>query len=171
MIVAAAHFQGCTADDQASELPVVHATMTSGNIYSEVIVPAGQSAKGGGKGFLPYPANMGMIKGVEGDTLVLLRTMIICDALSVGSTLEIKPIALLELDSAGINVDIIVSVPVDTSLKTMQIDGFVDLLTDYEPVRHILQTWFVNHRGFGAFVLKGWRDEKAAIRRIHQSNN
>lgn len=162
-------FWGCSETDPANQLRSTTIAIEPGQIYAEVIVPAGQSAiSGGGRQFLPYPANWTRIIDGDSDQRKDLNGLVISDALGKGSVLAVKPVALLQLDSAGISKDVIIAIPVDSTLRTVEIGGFVDLLTEHEPVRHILQTWFVNHRGFGSFEFSGWRDEKAAVQKIRR---
>ena len=168
LLVAAAIIPGCGSENDDRSLPIANEQISEGGIYAEVVVPAGQSDNSGSKGeFLPYPGNWAVIRTspVMDDSL---NTLILSDALSKGSVLQITPVALLQLGNSGSSVDVIISVPVDTALQTVVIGGLVDLLTEHEPVRHILQTWFVNHHGFGSFELRGWRDEQAAVRLISQ---
>ena len=134
-----------------------------------MIVPAGHSGESSGsEQFLPYPGNWARIINGDSNGQTDLNGLVLSDALGRGSICAIKPVALLQLDSAGITKDIIIAVPIDSTIRTIEIDGLVDLLTDHEPARHILQTWFVNHRGFGSFEFSGWRDEDAAMKRIRR---
>ena len=162
-------FIACSEDrgPYTRDLENVNERMVEGAAYARVIVPAGttvvQQRRGGEDepqpiGFLPYPGNWAEI--IQPETTI--KTIILTDALREGSVLSIEPIATLQLDSAGVAIDIVVSVPSEAALKSIELDEFVDLLTEYEPVRHILQTWFVNYRGFGTFELVGWRDESHA---------
>jgi len=177
---------GACVDDRGPYSPALpeHKVGTLGDgVFARVLVPAGSSVNQYVRGgpdepkpfdFLPYPGNWAqLVIPVK----TSLHVMILTDALAKGSTLRIKLIAVLQLDSANIQRDIIIAVPTDSLLRSMQIDGFVDLITDYEPVRYILQTWFVNHRGFGAFDVVGWRDEayaymllSDATKRTHKSS-
>ena len=168
---------GCVPDRGAYTPSIPgHKVETLGEgVFARILVPAGSSVNQNVRGapeepkpfdFLPYPGNWAEIIQPQSPNESLghipFRVMILTDALAKGSTLGIKPIAVLQLDSAGIPRDIIIAVPADSLLMSLQIDGFVDLITEYEPVRYILQTWFVNHRGFGAFEVVGWRDEAYA---------
>jgi inorganic pyrophosphatase len=162
---------GACVHDGGSYTPKLpkHKVATSGEgIFARVLVPAGSSVNQHIRGgpnepkpfdFLPYPGNWAEVIRPDQKTL---HVMILTDALAKGSTLGIKPIAVIQLDSSGVPRDIIIAVPTDSLLMSVQLDGFSDLITDYEPVRYVLQTWFVNHRGFGAFEVVGWRDENYA---------
>lgn len=167
--MAAMMFFGCSETDPANQLPSIKVSLEPGQIYAEVLVPAGQSGNlGSDQKFLPYPANWARIIDGDSDQQTDLSGLVICDALGKGSVLAVKPVALLQLDSAGTSRDVIIAIPADSTISTIEIEGFVDLLTEHEPVRHILQTWFINHRGFGSFEFTGWRDEDAAVRRIRR---
>jgi len=145
-------------------------------VYARVLVPAGSSVNQLVRGapgepipfdFLPYPGNWGELIQPENKSL---HVMILNDALAKGSTLRINPIAVLQLDSAGTQQDILIAVPTDSLLMSVRLNGFTDLITEYEPVRYILQTWFVNHKGFDAFEVIGWRDESYARKLITDTN-
>ena len=145
-------------------------------VFARVLVPAGSSVNQYVRGapgeikpfdFLPYPGNWAELIQPANNSL---RMMILTDALAKGSVLGVKPIAVLQLDSAGVSRDVIIAVPVDSLLMSVQIDEFADLITDYEPVRYIIQTWFVNYRGFGAFEVIGWRDETYANKLLSDAN-
>ncbi len=179
MAVVCIFYAGACVQDKGpytQSLPKHKVEILGGGIYARVLVPAGSSVNQlvrGGPGeqqpidFLPYPGNWGEVIHPAGNTL---HVMILTDALAKGSILEIKPIAVLQLDSSGVARDVIVAVPTDSLLMSVRIGGFTDLITDYEPVRYILQTWFVNHRGFGAFQVLGWRDESYALKLLSKTN-
>ena len=150
---------GCAVDSSSSQyVTSVHEPVEQGRVFAEVLIPAGTTGNED-LDFLPYPGNWSsVVMPAKPDA----RVIVLSQALTEGSVLAIEPVAVLQLDSAGTQIDVIVAVPTDTSLQSVQLGGFVDLITDREPIRHILQTWFVNHRGFGAFEVLGWRDEEYA---------
>lgn len=159
------------------KLPEHNVATLGEGIFARVIIPAGftvnQKVRGGPDeqqpfDFLPYPGNWAELIQPE---LKSLHVLILTDALAKGSTLSIEPIAVLQLDSAGVAKNILVAVPSDTLLMSVRLDGFADLITEYEPIRYILQTWFVNYRGFGAFEVVGWRDESYAQRLLSDASN
>lgn len=168
-LVCAVAVLGCMEDrgPYAPDLESIRQSPEEGRSYARVLIPAGstvvQEKRGGDEeprpiGFLPYPGNWAEVVQPEVD----VSTIILTDALKEGSILEIEPVATLQLDSAGVAINVVVSVPADSVLQSIELHSFVDLITDYEPVRHILQTWFVNYRGFGTFEVIGWRDESHA---------
>ncbi len=127
--MAAMMFLGCSENDPANQLPRITVSIEPDQIFAEVIVPAGQSPKSvGDQAFLPYPANWTKIIDGDSDQPTGLNGLVISDALGMGSIVAIKPVALLQLDSAGSAKDVIIAVPMDSMIMTMDIGGFVDLL-------------------------------------------
>ncbi len=117
--------------------------------------------------FLPAPGNLGFIAGcVRKDTLTgrgtPLPVMVMMPALETGSILAIKPIAALILMHNAQPFPVIVGVPEDPALRSIQAHNFVELLTQYDGARNILQTWFLNYPGRQMFDLVGWRDDNYA---------
>ena len=63
---------------------------------------------------------------------------------------------------------IVIGIPVEPSLRSVEARDFVDLVTEYDAVRSILQAWFLNYLGRETFELAGWRDERYAYRLIKE---
>ena len=146
---------GCALDDR-THLELIEEPPIEGVVQVQLLTPAGHQLSG--DDFLPSPVNICRLSGVENDVTVAL----LAGAMAQGSVLGIVPVAALQLDSNGIARHIVIAIPQDTALRSVNIVSLEDLLTEYEPVRNILQSWFVNHRGFGAFKLTRWHDERYA---------
>ncbi|MDX1478378.1 MAG: inorganic diphosphatase [Saprospiraceae bacterium] len=117
--------------------------------------------------FLPYPANFGFIARTirEGSPLPAL---ILMHALAPESAIAVTPVAVLQMRNATGPYDVIVCIPEDPGLQSIKVTRFADFITDYNPARHILQEWMLNHMGFGTFELVGWQDERFAQQLIER---
>lgn len=121
--------------------------------------------------FLPYPANYGFIpstlmdteRGGDGDPLDVL---VIAEAVPTGTVMEVRPVAALRLLDEGAADTKIIAVPVDSALLLFPLEDLDDLLTVYDPVRRIIQEWFVFYEGWGNTNLLGWEDKSFARKEI-----
>lgn len=121
--------------------------------------------------FLPFPGNYGFVAGCArvdtvNNTYKPLPVLVLMEAIETGSVIAIHPVAILVLNTMGDPHPIVVAVPADTALQTVKLTTFVDLITEYDAVRSIIQEWFLNYSGRGMFDLTGWRDEHYAGRLI-----
>lgn len=136
--------------------------------YARVVVPAGFTPVDENTGrelnFVPYPGNYALqVVNVNGDSQVTdEQCLVLGKPLATGSTLEVHPVGFLEMMSDQGNSRVFIATPVDTSLQTIPLTRFSQLLTDYEPVRNLLQIWILNHKGAGSFQLVRWGDEVEA---------
>ena len=164
---------GCS--QQGDLIPFYQPETEETGYYGKVVNFAGSQAGQQddiASAFLPYPGNWTDILYVSDGqrSTTGLNALVLGKSLAQGSTFEINPVGVISL-SAGSQVErIIIAVPSDSSLVTMPISGFSDLLTDYEPVRNILQMWFLNYQGTGTFKLVGWNDEREALRIMETVN-
>ena len=121
--------------------------------------------------FLPYPGNYGFIAGCgkrDSITRLLkpLPVLVMMHALATESMIQVNPVAVLVLTDEAGNQPIVIAVPSDTTLQSIRVGSFVDFITEYDGARHILQLWFLNHRGREMFGFTGWRDEHYARKLI-----
>ncbi len=145
--------QGCSMNSGDRLEKVVEENL-EGRYYATIVTPAGQRESD--EDFLPAPFNLGTANSGTVE-VALLR-----DALARGSSLAIDPVGAIVVDSGGVERVVVVAVPTEQSLRTLNLDNLEDLLTEYESVRNMTQAWIVNHKGFGAFELVGWKDEQFA---------
>jgi inorganic pyrophosphatase len=123
--------------------------------------------------FLPYPGNYGFIPGTlvkesnggDGDALDIL---VISEQLPTGTTLEVIPIAVLDLLDGGEIDTKIIAIPVDSSLRVIQATNYEDFLIEYNMAQTIIKDWFLNYKGLGKVDLVGWKDEKQAMNLVKQ---
>lgn len=114
--------------------------------------------------FLPYPGNYGFVpgtkmdekKGGDGDALDIL---VLSESLPTGTSIEVIPIAALELIDKGELDTKLIAVPVDSTQRIIQATNFEDFLIEYNIAQTIIKDWFLNYKGLGVVEMKGWRDE------------
>lgn len=149
-------------------------------IYAVVEIPAGttelQAIDTGGHllsisdhpvDFLPFPGNYGFIAGCGKMDSVLgklipLPVLVMMPSLQAQSIVGISPVATLVLSRDGASYPIVIAIPADSTLQSIQAYNFVDFITEYDASRHILQQWFLNYQGREMFGFTGWRDEHYA---------
>lgn len=163
--------------------------LADGSVQAVIEIPAGTTAKReysydhnnfpidlkNGKpryvDFMGYPGNYGFIpstmmdtaRGGDGDALDVL---ILSQPATVGASLSIIPIAMIQLlDNEEID-DKLIAVPVLDSLKTISALTLLDLETNYPAVKQIIETWFANYKGVGQMQVIGWQNEEAAMEAI-----
>jgi len=123
--------------------------------------------------FLPYPGNYGFIpstfmaedRGGDGDALDVL---LISESLGTGTVAEIVPIGVLMLRDSGEIDTKIIAVPLDQTLRIIDVMSFDDLKENYAPVMEIIELWFSNYKGEGLIEPLGWKDEVAAKEEIYR---
>lgn len=120
--------------------------------------------------FLPYPANFGFIPSTEINSKGKpLEALVIAESQPPGTVLEIIPLGILQLETAGELQHIVVAVPARPSEQLISATNFAALTKEYAAVKNILQTWFANHRAPTVrtrFV--GWKNEAFAEEEIQR---
>ena len=121
--------------------------------------------------FLPYPGNYGFIpstymdplQGGDGDALDVL---VLSESLEMGTVIEVKPLASLELLDGGEIDTKIIAIPVDSSLQIMDATDYITFMIKYNKAQQIIQDWFLSYKGIGKVELVAWRDDQAAMAEI-----
>lgn len=150
------------------ETPAGVSSLASYDFDESQLVPAGDTIR-----FLPLPVNLGFIpkspsENVEMQRESLQSCMVLSTSITPLDMIEIKPVGVLLMEKEGRQMDLVVAVPTDPSLKSIDLNDFVDLMTKYDAVRFQLQHWFANHLGPNVVKVKGWEDEDYADRLINQ---
>ena len=120
----------------------------------EITNPAGTSST---NTFLPYPANHGIF--TENPDLEVLA---ITNRLDSGQQVAVYPIGTLILQEDATTRNIIISIPMDSSLQLSPIVNFQDFIVTQAGARQIIQDWFLYQKGLGVVDLVGWKDEQYA---------
>lgn len=121
--------------------------------------------------FLPYPGNYGFIPstlskidtGGDGDALDIL---VVSESLSVGTVLEVLPIAILKLIDDGEKDYKIIAVPYDKSKRILEAANYDALVSGYPKLIEIIGLWFLNYNPNDTSSIAGWGDETAALKEI-----
>lgn len=121
--------------------------------------------------FLPYPGNYGFVPGTlmdknrggDGDALDVL---VLAESLPTGTSIEVLPIAALELLDRGEVDTKLIAIPVESTLRVIQATNFEDFMIEYNIAQTIIKDWFLNYKGLGKVELKAWKDEKHAMAEI-----
>lgn len=177
----------CKTEDKPTVLPeAVKAFNNQGGVQAIIEIPAGTNMKieydyatksfrpdqVNGKDrkidFLPYPGNYGFIPGTlmnesEGGDGDALDILVLAEQMKTGTSVEVIPIAALDLMDGGEIDTKIIAVPVDSSLRIIQATNFEDFLIEYNMAQTIIKDWFLNYKGLGKVDLVGWKDEKQAM--------
>jgi inorganic pyrophosphatase len=122
---------------------------------------------------LSYPGNYGFVpstlmdleQGGDGDALDVL---VICPKLPTGTVVEVIPIALIELKDGGELDTKIIAIPVDKSLRVIDVQTYKQLNDDFGYVKRLIKIWFLNYKGKSIMKFDGWRDETEAMATINK---
>jgi len=181
-------FKACKAQETEEPQPLfsrfsparVSAQLDSTKTYMVVEMPAGSAlhqkldtsgniVQGSGQtiNFLPPPGNFGVVVGCgkvdsTSGEIQRLQVLTMMSAFEAQSVIEILPVAAIVLTREGVSVPVVIAIPVDSTMQTIRVKNFVDLITEYDAARYILQQWFINYQGRDVFGLSGWRDEHYA---------
>jgi len=123
--------------------------------------------------FLPYPANYGFIdstlmnkeNGGDGDALDVL---LISEALSTGTIVDIFPIGMLVINDNNENDTKIIAIPVEKKLQIISVDSFKELEDNYPAILKIIQLWFLNYKEGNVIHYIRWDDEVSAKEEIEK---
>ena len=123
--------------------------------------------------FLPYPGNYGFIPGTlmdqarggDGDPLDMI---VIAESQPTGSVMEVIPVAAMMLVDGGALDTKLVGVPADPALRVIQCTDFQTFMIDYDAVRRLIESWFLNYKGMGRMEINGWRNDRYALEEIRK---
>ena len=174
-LVALLSLQSCADTRQGTLIETYTEALDSTGFFALVEEPSGAVPPGQVEGqpadFLPYPGNWSRLYALAGEEVSgdsQTDVIILGKPLGKGSVIAIEPIAVVNLQNDNGPWPVVVAVPRSDALRTLRAENFADLLTDYEPVRTIIQMWLLNSKGPGSFQLLGWQDEMHAARFLRQ---
>lgn len=175
-------FSGCKTD--YANLP---AYSGSRQLQAVIEVPAGSSHrpvynretkefvndKEAGKdrvvAFLPYPANFGFIPSTEiNSNGKPLEILVIAESQEPGTVLEVIPLGVLQLETAGELEHIVVAVPARPSERLISATDFAGFSKQYPAIKAILQTWFAHYNPTAHTNFVGWKNERFADKEIQR---
>lgn len=100
--------------------------------------------------YIPVPANVATINDH--------KVLILSDAIEVGTSVNIIPLAVAKLKEEGKVNHYIVSIPAAVSQRTNGINDFSDFTTRYSSAKWIIEQYIVSRNGLGKASLVGWED-------------
>jgi len=172
---------GCdTSNQESSARYRQNEPYDADRLYAVIETPAGASVGGSYNfekdriatssdtiDFLPYPGNYGFILRNEVIERSLdrndhLSCLVLSSSITPLDVVEVYPIGVLSLESNANEEHVIICIPSQSELQSIKIKDFVDLMTQYEPVRFQIQHWFSNFMGVNKVHIKGWEDEEFA---------
>ena len=113
-------------------------------------------------GFIPG-TRMTQQQGGDGDALDVL---VLSESQPTGSSIQVKPIGILLLEDNGEKDHKVIAIPTDVNLQTIKAESFMDFMIEYDAAKQIIETWFLNYKGYGEIELIRWEDEKFALGEI-----
>lgn len=122
--------------------------------------------------YLGYPVNYGMVpgsvlseaRGGDGDPLDIL---VLGASLPRGSVVETKVIGMILLVDRGERDDKLLAVAKGSPLE--DVEDVEDLDRRFPGVTAILETWFLNYKGPGKFVARGYAGPDEALATLEQA--
>ncbi|HRF81209.1 MAG TPA: inorganic diphosphatase [Flavobacteriales bacterium] len=120
--------------------------------------------------FLPYPANYGFIPGTkmkkeEGGDGDAVDVFVLCGAVPSGTVMEVEPIGIIELLDAGERDDKVIAIPMDASLRTMEVRDLHELPA---AARDMLVTWLLNYDPVDGAELIGVKGKAEALATVER---
>lgn len=120
-------------------------------------------------GFLPFPGNYGFIPSTEVSKNGRgLNIMVLSEREETGTVMEVIPVAVLQLETAGELEPIVVAVPARPSMRTIDAIDYSSFSREYPAVKEILKEWFVNRKTTRHTKFVAWRDDKFADKEIQR---
>lgn len=137
------------------------------------IVPLMSEGKPQRSAFLPYPGNYGFIpstymdpdRGGDGHALDVL---VLSEYVPLRTLLEVIPIAVLDLQEAGVRDDKVIAMPVDPALRLFDVNELEDLRERYPRVLELIEEWFTHYDTAQDARALGWGDADAALATVEQ---
>jgi inorganic pyrophosphatase len=122
--------------------------------------------------YIGYPVNYGMVprtvlseaRGGDGDPLDIL---VLGPSLPRGSVVETRVIGIILLTDRGEVDDKILAVAKGTPFE--DVEDISDLEQKFPGVTQILETWFLNYKGPGKFVARGFAGRDEAVATVDQA--
>lgn len=120
-------------------------------------------------GFLPLPGNFGFIPSTQTNSKGKgLEILVIGESVETGTVMEVIPIALLQLETAG-NLDHkIIAIPARPSEQLITANSFAEFNSRHPAALEILQKWFTSYNPTARSRFVGWRDEQFADQEIQR---
>jgi len=116
---------------------------------------------GGFQSNIPYPVNQGFFP-VSLDTLLKVPVWIFSQRLSLGDTLAVHLLGIIEYTDGGIEKKELVAIPVESALQTVESKEFEDFIIDNDPPKFVFEYWLKNRHGLGEVSRIKWDGKQKA---------
>jgi len=123
-----------------------------------VSVPAGTSWTDIDSGYLPSPANIAYHKGSP--------VLILSDAISEGSDLRVKPIAVAQISEDSKVQHYVIAIPSEARARSMDVTTFSDFITKYSSAKWIVEQYLLSRNGMGSATLVSWEDDTYVTKKL-----
>lgn len=130
--------------------------------FVEIKTPAGETDS---NAFLPYPGNLGYLTSDQKTEILVLS-----ESAEKGTKIPVQPIGTLILKENNQIRHIIITSPVDSTMKLSQTINFQQFITQNAGEKQIIQDWFLYQKGLGKVELVGWEDERFALKLLLTEN-
>jgi hypothetical protein len=131
--------------------------------YKVVItLPAGESLDDESIAFLPAPFNIAAYKGHNKD----LKTIVIADRIEKNKQIKILPVAFLSTSNGMIVDRYIVSVPADSTRRSIPVSDYADFSVNHYGVKNMIENWFKYKNNNERSLKVQWSSEQTAIEHI-----
>ncbi len=107
--------------------------------------------------FLPAIANHGRL--ITGQNITSWPVLLLTHRLPPGHIVACKPIAVMSLDKDDRRWYYVIALPSDTTLPAIRPVSYMDFMTRYDGVRHLLENWMIHYQGLGAVQRVQWHAE------------
>jgi len=122
-------------------------------------------APAGNFGFIPSTFIAEESRGGFGDALDVL---VLSASEKTGAIVKAIPIAALIIKEGDKKDVVLIAVPFEKEKQIIKAASFESLLIEYDAVKRIIETWFLNFRGLGKVELVGWENGSFAWEEIRQ---
>lgn len=147
--------------------PEVSSAFTETGIQVVVQYPAGALPRAGVA--WPAPGNLGLIPSTRAEDGQPLTCLLVCAALRSGTLYEATPIAAVQWQMEGHLHTAIIAMPVDTSLRTIEVEDYISLRMQYDALRSSIEQWMRYAWLLPQARWLGWQNEVYAWEEIHRS--
>lgn len=107
--------------------------------------------------YLGLPANLA--EPLNSDTTAT-HYLVLAPPLPAGRDLYVDPIGVLRLNKNSRELNIVLSMPIDTTLQTIRISNMDDFGTIHNSEKWIIEQWFLNHAGLGEVTMLQWEPKE-----------
>ena len=121
-----------------------------------------------GWNFLPLPANQAFVIDAFGVDKIPIEMLIIAEQLKIGQVYQVKPLGSLEVSNSKDRKTVLIGIPSDPELQVISPNEFSDFMIEYDPIKYLLQSWYINYKGIGSYDMVKWNNEQFAYSIITQ---